>query len=220
MDTSPEFVSTRRKIRLERGLRARIEASLAARHALSTIPSGPAASMEVHLDTDQLASQIAEALLQHKEQLLSVLSKKVTRKLESAAGGPAPSANEEAQKVRGIHPHRLYSVSFVAERWNVSPDNVRKKSEEELPRSGWKGGEIRYRGIDILRYEGVDVSGLLADNPHETENLPKAEERPVVPQPNQGSSPSEGQADGDAGADGRPYRTDLPDLQGKSASSD
>lgn len=58
-------------------------------------------------------------------------------------------------KVRGVDPHALVSVEIVAERWGMQPDTVRKIDRAALPRVVWRGSGIRYRGADVLRYEGV-----------------------------------------------------------------
>lgn len=70
---------------------------------------------------------------------------------------PAPA------KIYGINPYQLYTTSEVAERFHMSPSGVRRLPEEDLPRAPWQGAEIRYRGIDILRYEGVAVENLLSE---------------------------------------------------------
>jgi hypothetical protein len=55
--------------------------------------------------------------------------------------------------IKGLDPHRLYTAGQVAERWSVSKDTVYRN----LERADWNGQGARFRGIDILRYEGVDV---------------------------------------------------------------
>jgi len=55
--------------------------------------------------------------------------------------------------IKGLDPHRLYTAEQVAERWSVSKDTVYRN----LERADWNGQGARFRGIDILRYEGVDV---------------------------------------------------------------
>src|SRR5690606_14322947 len=68
--------------------------------------------------------------------------------------GAQPAA--PGRLIRGIDPHALYSAKFLADRWEYSVSHVRDNiPREELPRVKWRGGSIRYRGIDILRYEGV-----------------------------------------------------------------
>ncbi len=66
-------------------------------------------------------------------------------------------SDPEHGEILGIDPHALYSVKFLAERWEVSPDTIYRRSDEKLPRADWHGTGVRYRGIDILRYEGVDL---------------------------------------------------------------
>ena len=55
----------------------------------------------------------------------------------------------------GIVAGRLYSAREVAERWGTSTDTVYAIPEAELPRVryGAQRGGVRFRGIDILRYE-------------------------------------------------------------------
>ena len=55
--------------------------------------------------------------------------------------------------IKGLDPHRLYTAQQVAERWSVSKDTVYRN----LTRANWNGQGARFRGVDILRYEGVGV---------------------------------------------------------------
>src|SRR5690606_38906140 len=57
--------------------------------------------------------------------------------------------------VRGVDPDALITTSVLAERWGMEADSIRRIDEEALPRAPWRGGGIRYRGADVLRYEGV-----------------------------------------------------------------
>lgn len=170
--------------------------------------------MELHVETDELARRIADELRPHEERFLSDLVARVARELGKTPDTSALIGHSEDPEVMGIKVHGLYPVSFVADRWDVSEDNVRKKPQVELPRSGWKGGEIRYRGIDILRYEGVDVEEHL----DEPSSLPEDGEVGRVTEPPQshdrGSTPSE--EDGD----GHPYSDDLPALSNEDSSPD
>lgn len=170
--------------------------------------------MKLHVETDDLARRIADTLLKHEERLLSELVARITRELKTNPTTSHVGGQSGDTEIEGIVPHRLYPVSFVAERWNVSPDNVRKKSEEELPRSDWKGGEIRYRGIEILRYEGVDIEEHLDGSSSQLRD-PRGSQSPEAPQSKGRSScPNEGSEDE------RPYNGDLPALSDEESSSD
>lgn len=59
--------------------------------------------------------------------------------------------------VMGLDPYALYSVSFVAKRFGMTPAAVRRISDDDLPRAAWRGSEIRFRGRDVLIFEGVEV---------------------------------------------------------------
>jgi len=168
--------------------------------------------MELHVEIDALVSRIADALRRHEERLLSELMARISKQLGAPSGSTAVTGQSEDIVIKGIQLHALYSVSFVADRWDVSDDNVRKKSDEELPRSDWKGGEIRYRGIDILRYEGVDVEEHL-DN-----SSPELEEEAQSPELRQ--LEDHPRREGDGNGNGRPYSSDLPALSDDSAPTD
>ena len=73
---------------------------------------------------------------------------------------PRYASPKDVQIIRGIDPFRLYSVSFIAERLSLSANAVRDIDPVSLPRAPWRGQYIRYRGIDILRYEGVPEAEL------------------------------------------------------------
>lgn len=80
-----------------------------------------------------------------------------------ALGERAPAGG--GQLVRGIDPHKLYTADFVAGRWDYSSAYVRNEiPEEKLPRTPWQGGTPRYRGVDILRFEGVPEEELRPRN--------------------------------------------------------
>jgi len=70
----------------------------------------------------------------------------------------------ESKQIYGINPYQLYTTREVADRFHMTPSGVRRLSEEELPRAPWQGAEIRYRGIEVLRYEGVPVEDWLGDD--------------------------------------------------------
>ncbi|WP_263790010.1 hypothetical protein [Salinibacter sp.] len=170
--------------------------------------------MELHIDTEKLIRRLADALQQREERLLSELVARITKEPRPTTDFPTANDASEHREVKGIQPHALYSVSFVADRWNVSADNVRKKSEEELPRSDWKGGEIRYRGIDILRYEGVDVEKHISESSAKLETE-LATEFPESQQSNRRSSRSDGE-----NGNGRPYNSELPALSDEDSPPD
>ncbi len=91
----------------------------------------------------------------------------------------------ESITFQGIDPFRLYTVAFLADRWSYDRhDTVREITQDLLPRAQWKGGVIRYRGADILRYEGYSEeeifggmreSGVAEDQNGEQESLVRYE---------------------------------------------
>ena len=86
------------------------------------------------------------------------LADRLADRLDEKAPGLTRPELEPGNTICGIDPHALYSVAFLAERWDVSESTVRRLDERgELPRVEWGGRGVRFRGIDILRYEGVDV---------------------------------------------------------------
>jgi hypothetical protein len=170
--------------------------------------------MELHVETDELVRHIAEVLQEHEEQLLSAFVARVVRELRTTQDTSAVIGHSDDPEIMGIKVHGLYPVSFVADRWDVSEDNVRKKSRCELPRSDWKGGEIRYRGIDILRYEGVDVAGHTGELAAQV----KTDRSRCSPQTTQ-SNEHPSSLDEENG-DGRPYSGDLPALSDEPTSPD
>jgi len=170
--------------------------------------------MELHVEIDALVSRIADALRRHEERLLSELMARISKQLGAPSGSVAVTGHSEDTVIKGIQLHALYSVSFVADRWNVSADNVRKKSDEELPRSDWKGGEIRYRGIDILRYEGVDIKEHFDGSPARM----RSDRASQSPEPLQSDGRPSFHAE--ENGDGRPYSSDLPALSDEPTSPD
>ena len=170
--------------------------------------------MELHVETDKLANRIAEALRDHEEKLLSELAERIGRKLKATPDTSSGIGLECNHEIMGIEPHGLYPVSFLAERWDVSEDNVRKKPEVELPRSDWKGGEIRDRGIDVLRYEGINVEEHMSESPARLETE-LATEFPESRQSNRRPSRYD-----EENRNGRPYHDDLPALSDEDSSRD
>ena len=170
--------------------------------------------MELHIETDELVWRIAEALQEHEERLLSQFVARVARELRTTPATSTAIGHSDDPEILGIKVHGLYPVSFVADRWDVSEDNVRKKSQGELPRSDWEGGEIRYRGIDILRYEGIDVEEHVKD----LSSLPENGEVDRAPKPSQ--STDRGSTPAEKNGKGRPYNGALPALSDEDSSRD
>jgi len=108
--------------------------------------------------------------------------------------GRVPMRTGEEDKVCGLDPHRLYTAQQVADRWSVSKDTVYRN----LDRADWNGQGARFRGIDILRYEGVDVA---PDPPYSSsEGEGSQDDEPTPPE------------ESSQGGDGQPYKGTLPDL--------
>jgi hypothetical protein len=123
------------------------------------------------------------------------LADRLADRLDEKAPGLTRPEIETADTICGIDPHALYSVAFLEERWDVSESTVRRLDERgELPRVDWEGRGVRFRGIDILRYEGVDVNA-------------RAEPGEIPSEPAQ-DNPS---GDGHAASGGASY-PDLPEL--------
>lgn len=121
---------------------------------------------------DEIAQRVVEKL---RDELANLLQE----------GGPG--------KVRGIDPYARYDASFLADRWSVSKDTVYRMDADELPRAEWAGQGVRYLGLDILRYEGVDVN---------TDSSNKATS-------NTSTAPRPPEQRGDGA---RPYNNSLPEL--------
>lgn len=147
--------------------------------------------MGVHVHIDGLDEELAAAVV---ERILDELPDRLAGALQQDQPEP-PDAGEA---ILGVRPYKLYPVAWVAERWEVSKDYVRKMPGEDLPRAPWHGGEIRYRGLDILRYEGVDVEHLLPANVHALQST----EEHTSPR---SSAPSDR-------SPSRPYQKSLPPL--------
>lgn len=104
-----------------------------------------------------------------EEDLRQIVAEETRRALEeSAPAAPRPETPPEAagRTVRGLDPHALYSRRTLADRWDCSQDTVRRHHEARgLRQTEWAGGSPRYRGADILRYEGVPETELVAATP-------------------------------------------------------
>lgn len=101
-------------------------------------------------ELEELARRIADRLLDHLPNVV-----------------PEAEAISDDGEIMGIDPNALYSVQFVADRWDKSDDTVYRLSNEELPRADWHGNGVRFRGIDILQFEGVDVRPYSSDSENE-----------------------------------------------------
>ena len=93
--------------------------------------------------------------------------------------------------IKGLDPHRLYTAEQVAERWNVSKDTVYRN----LTRANWNGQGARFRGIDILRYEGVDVEEPVSSGRASSSTQPESPPEPTFQD-----------------AEGKPYNGTLPEI--------
>lgn len=111
-----------------------------------------------------------------------------------------------ALQIKGIDPHKLYPVSFLEERWDYSKSAVYRIPDVELPRVEWNGGEIRYRGREILEYEGVDVGSRL-NEPQSVSEDDSSDRSPKRSKTNGHKRSTSGEE-----TDGRPYEDDLPEL--------
>jgi hypothetical protein len=99
-----------------------------------------------------------------QEELDHIADRLADRVREDIAGAVVPDDGT----VRGLDPHRLYTAGQVAERWSVSKDTVYRN----LDRADWNGQGARFRGIDILRYEGVDVERARSSPDADTKSPP------------------------------------------------
>jgi len=81
--------------------------------------------------------------------------------------------SHDGGKTFGIDPGALYSVSFLADRWDVSEDTVRRMEDRgDIDRVDWAGSRIRFRGAEVLRVEGVDIEANPDDPASETQPPP------------------------------------------------
>ena len=123
------------------------------------------------------------------------LADRLADRLDERAPNLTRPELEPGDTICGVDPHALYSVSFLEDRWDVSESTVRRLDERgELPRVEWEGRGVRFRGIDILRYEGVDVEA-------------RAEPAEACSEPAQGDPGGDGHA-----ASGGASYPDLPEL--------
>ncbi|AFJ21469.1 hypothetical protein [Salisaeta icosahedral phage 1] len=107
----------------------------------------------------------------------------------------------ELSTVRGVDPHRLYTVSWVAKRLSLAKSTVYRKCEDgTLPTASWKGNGVRIRGIEVLRYEGA------------LDDLPMPEPFCRSASTSHDASDDARQDDPARGNAQRPYNQRLPDL--------
>ncbi|PQJ26758.1 hypothetical protein BSZ35_19105 [Salinibacter sp. 10B] len=106
--------------------------------------------MQLELEDDEL------------NQLADRIADRLFSRLTSEGGGALVQSDDGT--IHGIDPHRLYTAAQVADRWSVSKKTVRRN----LERTEWDGNGVRYRGIDILRYEGLDVEASREDSASKT----------------------------------------------------
>lgn len=171
--------------------------------------------MTIDFDAQELIEKLTRALRSREEQLLSRLTERVLSELRSGSIAGAPGAGDEDAEIRGIQLPRLYPVFFVAERWDVTADHLHKRSDKELLRANWKGGEIRYRGIHILRHEGARVERHAGESATEADDLQKSSSS-QGPEVSESSPRSKSSAPSDDDGDSRIYSRDLPSLSGDS----
>ena len=105
--------------------------------------------------------------------LLDALSAEIARRLQTGLADSVKSAltdavadlnptngapHQQGPLIRGIDPHALYTARFLAARWSIPREQtIRDIDQALLPRARWHGSGIRYRGADILHYEGCDI---------------------------------------------------------------
>ena len=161
----------------------------------------------VDLIADTIIERQQEAL---REAVAEALADALPRREQTSAG-----------EIYGIDPHKLYTVAFVADRLSYDEAYVRSISagvEPRLPRADWQGGDIRFRGVDILRYMGVPEEELAPTNitrllPQPDRHTPdRATDPDRLPDPDQPVIRTTAAAHGARRRGGRPYSTDLPEL--------
>ncbi len=92
-------------------------------------------------------------------------------------------SDPEDGEILGIDPHRLYSAQALAERWDISADTVYRIGDNQLPRADWQGSGVRYRGVDILHYEGITLNSEHSSPDEETGQKAARAESDRAPQP-------------------------------------
>lgn len=133
--------------------------------------SGETGYRQHFLDADGTISQqdlhtlaesagVSTEIAQHYAPLVALFDALLERRLDeleikAKSSAPVPLGGVAVRRVQGIDPHALITTSALAERWGMEADSIRRIDEEALPRAPWKGGGIRYRGADVLRFEGV-----------------------------------------------------------------
>lgn len=137
-------------------------------------------------DALRLEDLIAEAV----ERRLAPYLDQIAALARNAGTGREKSNSESLTD--GIHPDRLYSVPFLKDRWGVGSEFFYRLDEDLLPRASWPGREIRYRGMDILKAEGIDTHATPV-HPTKAKQKTTSSNRP----PKRSS---------------RPYTKDLPEL--------
>jgi hypothetical protein len=123
--------------------------------------------------------------MRFEEEELDRLADRLAEKFRDRMPSRVTTSSEG--KIHGLDPDRLYTAKQVADRWSVSETTVRRN----LKRTDWNGDGVRFRGIDILRYEGVDM-----------EASPSS----------QGDEPSDESDPPEPGGDGRKYDGQLPEI--------
>ena len=100
--------------------------------------------MHLTIPLEEICQFLEELVASQFDQLFQRIDKFCT------VTGPAVTGST----VMGINPNSLYTAAFVAKRWDY--DNVETiRVNKDLLRAPWRGKGIRYRGADILRYEGL-----------------------------------------------------------------
>lgn len=150
---------------------------------------------------------IVEIIVDRLSEVLPDLLKETIEQIDVSQPDPRqyPQQNN-AREIAGIDPHKLYPTSFLEQRWEYSKSAVYRIPEVELPRVDWNGGEIRFRGKDILEYEGIDVGSRLRERPSGSKDS-SSDRSPKRSNANGHKTSATG---GDS--DGRPYEGNLPEL--------
>lgn len=167
----------------------------------------PPPTMSGDLQSYTFIRNFVEIIVDRLSEVLPDLMKEAIEQIDTFQPDRNQRPKENgALQIKGIDPHKLYPVSFLEERWDYSKSAVYRISNVQLPRVDWNGGEIRYRGRDILEYEGVDVDSRLNDrqsNPRDN----SSDRSPHRSKSNGHKTSRNGEEN-----DGRPYEDDLPEL--------